>query len=323
MAVIVNCVVYQQGRKLRDIETTQIVDYLGQPDFFVWVALSDPAPKEVKWMQDIFSLHELAVEDTLHGHQRPKVEEYSECLFTFMRTLNVQGNDVDHGEMAVFAGADYILSVRRCSLQDFRNVRARCEREPHLLKQGPSFVLYALLDAVVDRYFPVVEALEAELEAIEERIFVKDAARENIEHLYQLKRKVTQVKHAVTPLAEALVHLFGGRVPALSVDTQEYYRDVYDHLHRIETAVDSMRDTIVTAIQVNLSMVAIDEGEVHKRLAAWAAIFAVATVLAGVWGMNFEHMPELDWKLGYPIALGLMGAACGGLYYRFRKAGWL
>ena len=321
--MIVNCVVYQEGRRLRDIETMEIADYLGQPGCFVWVALSDPGPEEIEHMQAVFALHELAVEDTLHGHQRPKVEEYGESLFAFMRTLSVQKDEVNCGEMAVFAGVDYILSVRSRSQQDFRNVRARCEREPHLLKQGPSFVLYALMDAVVDRYFPVVEALETELETIEEQIFVKDAARANIERLYQLKRKATQVKHAVTPFAEALVHLFGGRVPALSVNTQEYYRDVYDHLHRIETAVDSMRDTIITAIQVNLSMVAIDEGEVHKRLAAWAAIFAVATVLAGVWGMNFEHMPELDWKLGYPLALGLMGTACGGLYYRFRKAGWL
>ncbi|GHA83526.1 magnesium/cobalt transporter CorA [Modicisalibacter luteus] len=321
--MIVNCVVYQGGRRLRDIEIADITDYLGQPDCFVWVALADPAPEDIEHMQDVFSLHELAVEDTLHGNQRPKVEEYGECLFAYMRTLSVHEGEIDHGEMAVFVGADYILSVRSRSQQDFRNVRARCEREPHLLKLGPSFVLYALMDAVVDRYFPVVEALESELEAIEESIFVKNVARENIEHLYQLKRKATQVKHAVTPLAEALVHLFGGRVPTLSTNTQEYYRDVYDHLHRIETAIDSMRDTIVTAIQVNLSMVAIDEGEVHKRLAAWAAIFAVATVLAGIWGMNFEHMPELDWKLGYPMALGLMVTACGGLYYRFRKAGWL
>lgn len=321
--MIVNSVAYRQGYKLRDIATDEISEFLGQPDCFVWVALSEPDAQEIERMQSIFDLHDLAVEDTLHGHQRPKIEEYGDSLFTFMRTLSVQESEVTHGEMAVFAGPNYILSVRSQSQQSFLNVRARCEREPHLLKLGPSFVLYALMDAIVDRYFPVVQALEAELETIEDQIFVKGSARANIEKLYQLKRKATKVKHAVTPLAEALVHLFGGRVPALSADTQEYYRDVYDHLHRIETAVDAMRDTIVTAIQVNLSMVAIDEGEVHKRLAAWAAIFAVATVLAGIWGMNFEHMPELDWKFGYPVALSLMGAACGGLFYRFRRAGWL
>ncbi|MGC3872902.1 magnesium/cobalt transporter CorA [Halomonas sp. GXIMD04776] len=321
--MIVNCVAYQEGRKLGDIKTSEIADYVNQPDCFVWVALCDPEPQELATFQEVFELHELAVEDALHGQQRPKVEEYDAALFVFMRILEARDDGIGEGEVSVFAGANYVLSVRSHTHQGFVGVRTRCEREPHLLKQGPSFVLYALMDAVVDRYFPIVDALEAELETIEEQIFVKETARTNIERLYQLKRKAMTLKHAVTPLAEATVHLFGGRVPALCVNSQEYYRDVYDHLHRIEMAVDTIRETIVTAIQVNLSMVAIDEGEVHKALAAWAAIFAVATVLAGIWGMNFEHMPELDWKLGYPLALGLMGIACGGLYYRFRKAGWL
>ncbi|MHB0775727.1 magnesium/cobalt transporter CorA [Halomonas sp. WWR20] len=321
--MIVNCVVYQEGRKLRDIGTSEIGEYVNQPDCFVWVALHDPEPEEFESLQKVFALHELAVEDALHGQQRPKIEEYGEALFAFMRMLSVDDTRISQGEVAVFAGHNYILSVRSHSQQGFLSVRARCEREPHLLKQGPSFVLYALMDAIVDRYFPVVEALEAELETIEEQIFIKDSARSNIERLYQLKRKAMTVKHAVTPLAEATVHLFGGRVPSLCANTQEYYRDVYDHLHRIEAAVDTIRETITTAIQVNLSMVAIDESEVHKRLASWAAIFAVATVLAGIWGMNFAHMPELDWRLGYPFALLLMVSACGGLFYRFRKAGWL
>lgn len=321
--MIVNCVAYQEGRKLCDISTAEIADYMGRPDCFVWVALHDPEPEEFERLQTVFALHELAVEDALHGQQRSKIEEYGEALFVFMRMFSMAGDDIAEGEVAVFVGPSYVLSVRSHTQQGFLNVRSRCEQEPHLLKQGVSFVLYALMDAVVDRYFPVVEALEAELETIEEQIFIEGSARNNIERLYQLKRKAMTVKHAVTPLAEASVHLFGGRVPALCVNTQEYFRDVYDHLHRIEAAVDTIRETIVTAIQVNLAMVAIDEGEVHKRLAAWAAIFAVATVLAGIWGMNFEHMPELEWGLGYPLALGLMGICCGGLYLRFRKAGWL
>lgn len=321
--MIVNCVAYQEGRKLSNIKIAEIADYMGRPDCFVWVALHDPEPEEFERLETVFSLHELAVEDALHGQQRSKIEEYGEALFVFMRTLSMEGDEIGEGEVAVFVGPGYVLSVRNHSQQGFLNVRSRCEQEPHLLKQGVSFVLYALMDAVVDRYFPVIEALEAELETIEEQIFTKGSARNNIERLYQLKRKAMTVKHAVTPLAEASVHLFGGRVPALCVNTQEYFRDVYDHLHRIETAVDTIRETIVTAIQVNLAMVAIDEGEVHKRLAAWAAIFAVATVLAGIWGMNFEHMPELEWGLGYPLALGLMGVCCGSLYLRFRKAGWL
>jgi magnesium transporter len=322
--MLINCVVYQEGRKLADIAPERIRDYMARTDCFVWVALRDPEPDEILRMQDVFELHELAVEDAIHGKQRPKVEEYDdEALFTVCRIAEIVDGELILGELDVFAGRNYVLSIRKRHLQGFLGVRARCEREPHLLQKGPSFVLYALMDAVVDRYFPVIEVLEQELEEIEEQIFTQDSARANIERLYQLKRKVMALKHAVAPLAEATTHLFGGRVPALCVGTQEYFRDVHDHLHRIDTAIDSIRDTIGTAIQVNLSLVAIDETEVNKRLAAWAAIFAVATVFAGIWGMNFETMPELDWRFGYLMALLLMGSVCGYLYYRFRRSGWL
>jgi magnesium transporter len=227
------------------------------------------------------------------------------------------------GEVDIFVGKNYVLSVRNRSQQGFLGVRKRCEQEPEQLKLGSAFVLYALMDAVVDRYFPIVDALESELEIIEEQIFAQNAQRSNIERLYQLKRKTMILKHAVAPLVEALGRLHGGRVPPMFVNTQEYFRDVSDHLHRINTSIDTMRDTIGTAIQVNLAMVAIEEGEVNKRLAAWAAIFAVATALAGIWGMNFDFMPELKWKFGYPVALALMGGVCAYLYHRFRKAGWL
>jgi magnesium transporter len=179
------------------------------------------------------------------------------------------------------------------------------------------------MDAVVDRYFPVMDALESELETIEEQIFVKGSERANIERLYQLKRKVMVLKHAVTPLMEAAAKLHGGRVPRICVNTQEYFRDVYDHLYRINATIDTIRDTIGTAIQVNLSMVAIDESEVNKRLAAWAAIFAVATAFVGIWGMNFEYMPELKWRYGYPAALCVVSVVCFYLHSRFRKSGWL
>lgn len=321
--MIVNCVAYEQGRRLGDIRLDEIQDYMARPDCFVWLALQDPEPRELERLQDIFDLHELAVEDVLHGQQRPKIEEYGESLFTIMRMITLVQGEVEEGEVAVFAGPSHVLSVRIGVNRGFAGVRARCEREPQLLRHGPSFVLYALMDAIVDRYFPVIETLEAELETLEDQIFAKSSARTSLERLYQLKRRTMQVKHAVSPLAEAASHLIGSRVPALCVDTREYFRDVYDHLHRIEAGLDTIRETIITAIQVNLSMVAIDESEVHKRLASWAAIFAVATILAGIWGMNFTHMPELDWRLGYPLALAMMVLACGGLYRRFRKAGWL
>jgi magnesium transporter len=176
---------------------------------------------------------------------------------------------------------------------------------------------------VVDRYFPAIDAFDVELEAIEESIFTQGGARENIQRLYGLKQRLTVLKHAVAPLLEGTNKLHGGRVPQICMGTQEYFRDVLDHLSRINGTIDSMRDTIGTAIQANLSMVTIADGEVTKRLAAWAAIFAVCTAFVGIWGMNFENMPELKFRYGYAVALGLIVSTCGYLYYRFRRAGWL
>jgi magnesium transporter len=321
--MLINCVVYQEGKKLAEIPVDAISDYIAKPDCFVWVALADPTPEEISKMQEEFGLHELAVEDAMRGNQRPKIEEYGDSLFVVVQTVELKGDELCTGEVAVFVGQNYVLSVRSHVAQGFLGVRARAEREPHLLSKGPAFVLYALMDAVVDRYFPVVDMLETELETIEERIFIQASQRDNIERLYALKRKVMVLRHAVAPLMEAVGKLHGGRVPAIFTDTQEYFRDIHDHLYRIHGTLDTVRDTISTAIQVNLSMVAIDESEVNKRLAAWAAIFAIFTAFAGVWGMNFKGMPELDWKYGYPVAVGVMVAVCGYLYYRFKRSGWL
>ncbi|WP_025918282.1 magnesium/cobalt transporter CorA [Herminiimonas sp. CN] len=322
--MLINCVVYQEGKKLCDIPVEAISDYVQRSDCFVWVALRDAEPAELALMQHEFGLHELAVEDAMRGQQRPKIEEYGDSLFAVAHVVELNdGKELNVGEVAIFVGENYVLSVRNRSQQGFLGVRARCEREPQLLRQGPAFVLYALMDAVVDRYFPLIEGLESELETIEEQIFAKGSERTNIERLYQLKHKVMLLRHAVTPLMEAIGKLHGGRVPALCVNTQEYFRDVYDHLYRINTSIDTIRDTIGTAIQVNLSLVAIDESEVNKRLAAWAAIFAIATAFAGIWGMNFKSMPELEWKYGYPVAILIMCSVCGYLYHRFRKSGWL
>lgn len=321
--MLINCVAYQEGKKLRDIEISEIGAHLRQSDCFVWVALRDPEPAELERMQMEFRLHELAVEDAHHGHQRPKIDEYDDSLFAAIPILELADGEIRKGEMDVFVGPNYVLSVRNNSEHGFRNVRARCESEPQLLRLGPAFVLYALMDAVVDRYFPVAEALESELETIEDQMLTAGSKRGSIQRLYQLKRKTTLLKHAVMPLMEATGRLLGGRVPAPFIHTRNYFRDVYDHLHRINTTIDTIRETIATAIQVNLSMVATDQAEVNKRLAAWAAIFAVATVFAGIWGMNFAVMPELHWKYGYYLALGIIAAVCGYLYYRFQRAGWL
>ena len=325
--MLINCVVYENGTKLADIPVSRINEYIALPNCFVWVALHDPTPGEMDEVQQAFDLHPLAVEDAQNGHQRPKVEEYGDSLFVVMHLIDAETAEARHsmevGEVDVFVGRKYVVSVRNRSTHGFTEVRERCQREPELLKNGPGFVLYALMDAVVDRYFPAIDAFDVELEAIEERIFTQGGARENIQRLYGLKQRLTVLKHAVAPLLEGANRLHGGRVPQVCMGTQEYFRDVLDHLSRINGTIDSMRDTIGTAIQANLSMVTIADGEVTKRLAAWAAIFAVCTAFVGIWGMNFEHMPELKWRYGYAMALGLIVAICGYLYHRFRKAGWV
>ena len=322
--MLINCVAYREGAKLADLNPAQISEYLALPGCFVWVALRDASDTELAALQAEFSLHDLAVEDARHGHQRPKIEEYGKVVFAVLHLLELSPTDaLSLGEVNVFAGPNFVLSVRNHSSQGFLGVRERCEREPELLRQGASFVLYALMDAVVDRYFPLVDALETELEMIEGQIFDRGAGRANIERLYELKHKVTVLRHAVSPLLDAIGKLYGGRVPPVCAASSDYFRDIADHLARLQTTIDTIRDTIGTAIQVNLSMVTIEESEVTKRLAAWAGIFAVATFFVGVWGMNFQNMPELHQPWGYPAALGVIAVTCGLMYWRFRRVGWL
>jgi len=321
--MLINCVAYQEGKKLPDIKPEDIARCLSQPGCFVWLALKDPGPGELAALQHEFDLHELAVEDARHGHQRPKIDEYGDSIFCVLHNLELAGEELKIGEVDLFVGRNYVLSVRNHAEPGFAGVRARCEREPELLKHGAGFVFYALIDAVVDRYFPAVDTIEAEFEKFEEQIFSGKSLRANIEGLYYVRQKLTTLQHAVLPLLEAVGKLYGGRVPQVCSGMQEYYRDVYDHLVRINQLIISLRDTVTTAIQVNVAMITFGETEVTKRLAAWGALIAVPTFIASVYGMNFEGMPELKWALGYPLALGAMAAIDLYLWYRFRKTGWL
>jgi magnesium transporter len=322
--MLINCVAYENGRKLADCAIDDISEYLKRPGCFVWVALLDASPDELKKMQEEFGLHDLAVEDAQQGHQRPKIEEYDDSLFAVLHTVALAADgEVSVGEVDIFVGSNFVLSVRNRSPADFLGVRARAEREPHLLQHGPAFVFYALMDAVVDRYFPIIDALETDLESIEDQIFEPHLGRANIERLYALKGKIGVVKHAVAPLQESVGKLVSGRVHQICSNNREYFRDVFDHLARMNALLDTLRDTISTAIQVNLASVTIEETEITKRLAAWAGIFAVATAFAGIWGMNFQNMPELKLDYGYPIALAVIVCACVFTWWRFRKAKWL
>jgi magnesium transporter len=321
--MLINCVAYQNGRKLADIARSEISEYVKRPDCFVWVALYEPDPGELEEMQAEFGLHELAVDDAQSGHQRPKIEEYGNSLFVVLHTVELDGKALRVGEVDVFAGPNYVLSVRNRTKRGFADVRARCESEPELLRHGSGFVLYALMDSVVERYFPVLETLESEFENLEEQIFAGGLARRNIEALYALKQKLMVLRHASGPLVEGVGKLYGGRVPQVCVGTQEYFRDVYDHLGRINQTIDGIRDAVTTAMAVSVSLIQLQENEMMKRLAGYASLVAIPTMIAGIYGMNFKHMPELDWSFGYPLAISAMVAIDAYLFYRFRKAGWI
>ena len=321
--MLVNCVAYQDGHKVADIPVTRIREFINHPNGFVWVAVSDPEPSELEYLQGEFDLHPLAVEDAQNGHQRPKIEEYGGSLFVVLHMLEIDGP----GTAGRRGG-----HLRRRSLRAVGPQRRqpRLQRRPgplraraDLLRHGPAYVLYALMDAVVDRYFPVVDAIEDEIEAVEARIFAGQTTRANIESLYELKRKLMILKHAAGPLTEATGKLQAGRVPPVCAGLVDYFRDVYDHLKRLNQSIDNLRDTVTTATAVNLSLITLQESEVTKQLAAYAALAAVPTMMAGVYGMNFAQMPELQWVYGYPAVLAVMVAIDGYLFYRFRKAKWL
>jgi magnesium transporter len=324
VGVLINCVVYGEGKRLQEIAIRDIPQWRDRPDCFVWVALHDPSHEELAELQQIFGLHDLAIEDVIQRDQRPKIEEYDGTLFAVVHMVDFNGTHVEVGEVNVFVGPGFALSVRSGSPHSLQGVREQAERDPELLAHGPGYVIYALVDAIVDRYFPVVEALEHQLEAIEATMFGTVGTRDNVRRLYHLKQQVERVRHSVAPLGDAIVKIFGAaRVPPVVAATETYFRDISDHLQSISGAIDRLRDAISTAIHANLTLVTIEQSDISKRLAAWAAIFAAMTALAGIWGMNFRHMPELDWTFGYPAALVAMGVVAVLLYRRFRRAGWI
>jgi magnesium transporter len=324
--MLINCVLYENGKRLADIRKEDISEHVGRPECFIWVGLSNPTGEEIDEMAGEFGLHPLAVEDARKGHQRPKIEEYDDSLFAVLHTVNEDADgsgELQIGEVDLFVGRNYVLSVRHRTPKGFAEVRHRCEREPELLQHGAGFVFYALMDAIVDRYFPVLEHLESALESAEEQLFATSSSRDKIEDLYALKSRLMTLKHAVLPLLDDVGKLQGGRVPPVCIGTQEYFRDVYDHLMRINATIESIREMLATAISVNIALIGISDAEVTKRLAAWGALITVPTLIAGVYGMNFEQMPELKWAAGYPLAIVVMFTVDAVLFWRFRRAKWI
>ena len=322
---VVNCCAYAHGVKVGDIALDDISEVLKQPDRFVWVGLHEPNDQLLKKMQEEFGLHELAVEDALRAHQRPKLEHYGDSVFVVMRTAEVapNGHDVVFGETHLFVGPRYLLSVRHTSSHAHTDVRTRCEANPVLLGQGSAFAMYALMDFVVDQYFPVIDLLEGDMEQLEEEIFSAKFDRSVTEQIYILKRRMIEVKRAILPLVDVCNQLLRFDQALIPEPTRPYFRDVYDHVVRLNEMTDTLRDLLSAALEANLAMVSVAQSEISKRLASYGAIIAVPTMIAGVYGMNFEHMPELKETWGYPAVLGVIVTVCSVLYWRFRKSGWL
>ena len=325
MKGVIACAAYAEGRRVGDVAIPDISEVLTHADRFIWIGLHEPDTELLREIQQEFGLHDLAIEDALAAHQRPKLERYGDSLFVVLRTAQlVPATDgVELGETHIFVGPRYVVSVRHGASAPLADVRARCEATPALLAKGPGFVLYALMDFIVDQFFPLVDALEDQLEAIEDAIFQESFSRETTERIYRLKRDLLEVKRAVSPLVDICNRLMRADVELIPEDTHVYFRDVYDHAIRLNEMVDMLRELLTTALEANLSLISVAQNEAMKRLAGWAAIIAVPTMIAGVYGMNFKFMPELDSPYGYPLAVGGMLGTCAYLYYRFKRSGWL
>jgi magnesium transporter len=322
---IVNCAAYAAGRRISDVEIHDIKQVLETPDRFVWIGLHEPSPALMAEVQQAFGLHDLAVEDALRAHQRPKLERYQDSLFLVLRTaqMNREAHRIEFGETHLFVGERYVVSVRHGASMSYADVRSRCEATPQLLAKGPGFVLHALIDFVVDRYFPIVDALQEELEELEDDIFGERVSRETTARIYRLKRNLLDVKRTVSPLLDISNRLTRFDLELIPEDTRPYFRDVYDHAVRINDSVDALRELLTTALEANLSLISVSQNEDMKRLAGWAAIIAVPTMIAGIYGMNFAEMPELHWRWGYPVVMAAMVGLCAFLYWRFKRSGWL
>jgi magnesium transporter len=324
MKEIINCAAYSEGRRIADVELNQVHQVLKDATQFVWIGLHEPSEETLSQVQIEFGLHDLAVEDAHNAHQRPKVEMYGDSVFVVLRTAHInREHHIEFGETHFFVGPNFIVTVRHGSSVSYADVRTRCESMPQLLSKGQGFALYAVMDFLVDQYFPVVHEMEMDLEAIEDKIFKEKPSRETTEQIYQLKRELLEVKRAVSPLVDICNRLMRFDIKCISEETRPYFRDVYDHVVRINEMVENTRELLNTALEANFSLISISQNDVSKKFAGWAAIIAVPTMVAGFYGMNFKFMPEAEWQYGFYSVIAFTIGACLLLYFLFRRSGWL
>jgi magnesium transporter len=322
--MVVNCVAYAAGgQRLRDITIDEISDVLETPDQWVWVGLHEPDAMLLEKLGEEFALHPLAVEDARNAHQRAKIELYGESLFIVAQTAQVVNGVIAFGETHVFMGHRYIVTVRHGASLSYANARRACEQVPQMLAFGPSYSLYAVLDFVVDNFFPIVREFQEELQKLEEEIFQDTFERGTIRRLYDLKKELVTLRLAIAPLQDILNQLIRQYPGLIRDEVRPYFRDVFDHTARINESTDTMREMLTAALNVNLSLVTVAQGEVVKRLAGWAALLAAPTLLASWYGMNFKAMHELDVPWAYHAIIVVTVVVCGALFWLLRRAKWL
>ena len=329
--MIIDCAVYENGkRRAGELELNEAYEAgrdngSGDPSRFVWIGLKEPSPEEFESVRREFHLHELAVEDAIKAHQRPKIEVYEDTLFVVLKTACYidETEDVETGEILLFVGDGFIVSVRHGDASDLRGVRKQAEERGELLRCGTSAILHSIIDRVVDDYEPVLAGIEDDIEQVEQQVF--SPARTNVtERIYKLKREVLELHRATAPLVDPLDRLSADAYADIVHDEiREYFRDVYDHVLRANETVDGFREMLNGILDANTAQVSVRQNDDMRRISAWVAIAAVPTLLAGIWGMNFQHMPELKWQFGYPAALGVIALVMLTLYGLFKRAGWL
>jgi magnesium transporter len=323
--VIVDCAIYEDGRRLDGkIDLDNAYRQRRREDAFVWIGLYEPTEEEFDSLKREFHLHPLAVEDAIHAHQRPKLEVFDDMVLLVLKTARYvdPSEVVELGELLVFLGHDYVITVRHGEASSLKPVREALEHEPERLRCGPGAVLHAILDRVVDDYTPAIDGLQADIDEVETELFSGERSNP-AERIYRLLREVLAFRRASAPLIDPIEKLAAGHFTQVGPEIRDYFRDVNDHLIRARDQLDAMHDLLSSSLQANLAQVAVRQNEDMRRISAWIAIIAVPTMLAGIYGMNFEHMPELDWSFGYPLVLGVMLVACTVLYRYFKRAGWL
>jgi magnesium transporter len=314
---------YVDGRRVANIAIDEASSWRSRPGHVVWIGLHEPDTSLLKSVQRQFQLHDLAIEDAAHAHQRPKIEQYGDGLFIVARTAQLDGDSIAFGETHLFVGEGYLVSVRHGASTSYTPVRDRCESCPRALARGEDYILYAILDFIVDNYSPVLETIQEEVEAMEAQVLASAMTRAQIERLYLLRRDLLRLRHAVGPLVEVCRRLEHDNLPMVRPTMRPLFRDVTDHVRTVQEQIDSLREVLAFAFEASLLVGQAQETAVSKKLASWLAIIAVPTAVAGIYGMNFKYIPELQWEYSYFVVMGAMLIACAGLFWRFRREGWL